>query len=319
MASLFFEPSTRTNFSFQSAMLRLGGGVFGFNDPNLTSVTKGESLKDSMIMISGYSDVIVCRHPHEGAAMAASLYSSCPVVNAGDGGHLHPTQTLTDLAAITSLRGTVEGLTVGLCGDLKNGRTVHSLIRALGLFGGVSLYLISPDELTVPEYLLRYMENSGLRHRHVRSLEPVIGELDVLYMTRIQRERFRDPKEYERHRGVYILNGEKLAGAKKDLIVLHPLPRVDEISPEVDSDPRAAYFLQARCGMYVRMALLLRLSLLPAEFSIPPHRPSARVCSNPNCVTAFESYLPPLSEDGRCGYCEQPVFTVNNEQLTTNN
>ncbi len=307
MASLFFEPSTRTNFSFQSAMIRLGGGVFGFSDPNATSVAKGETLKDTIIMVSGYADVAVIRHPREGTALAASLYSSCPVINAGDGGHLHPTQTLTDLATITRLRGSVDGLRIGLCGDLKNGRTVHSLLRALCRFQGIQIYLISPRELAVPPYLRDYMLKKRMSFIEVTSLEATLGQLDALYMTRIQKERFIDPLEYQRLKGVYVLNAQKLKLAKKDLLVMHPLPRVDEIHEEVDSDPRAAYFEQARFGMNIRMALLLHLveqGRRQPEFSCSP---GSRLCSNPNCITANESYLPPLEKDGVCGFCEHEL------------
>ena len=224
-ASLFFEPSTRTNFSFQTAMLRLGGTLFGFADPNSSSTAKGETLKDTIKMVSAYSDVIVMRNPREGAAKAASLYSEVPVINAGDGGHMHPTQTLTDLTTITKLRGGVDGLSVGLCGDLKNGRTVHSLIKALEKFKDIKFYLIAPPELAIPEYLRQFMKEHGMWYVEVTGLESVIPQLDVLYMTRIQRERFIDPLEYERCKGVYVLTRSKLERAKKDLLVMHPLPR----------------------------------------------------------------------------------------------
>ncbi len=309
MASLFYEPSTRTSFSFQSAMLRLGGGFFGFSDPNSSSVAKGESLKDTIVMCTGYADAVVMRHPREGAAMAASLYASSPIINAGDGGHLHPTQTLTDLSTLTMLRGEVANINVGLCGDLKNGRTVHSLIRALARFPGVCFYLISPRDLSIPSYLRDFMHEAGLRYYESSGLEAAIGQLDVLYMTRIQRERFTDPHEYERHKGVYVLNMSKLKNAKSDLVILHPLPRVDEIDPEVDDDPRAKYFLQAKCGMYIRMALLLEITkqgtLVPD--TVPINR-SGRVCKNPNCITAYEFYLPPaVKNDKYCAYCDKEI------------
>ncbi|MDR3207559.1 MAG: aspartate carbamoyltransferase [Oscillospiraceae bacterium] len=307
MGSLFYEPSTRTSFSFQAAMLRLGGGVFAMSDPGVTSVAKGESLKDTVIMCSGYADVIVIRHPGEGAALAASRYSRVPVVNAGDGGHLHPTQTLTDLAAISRLRGHVPGLRIGFCGDLKHGRTVHSLIRALSAFPGCSFFLISPRELAIPGYLRDFLGRSGQRYAEVTSLEDTLPELDALYMTRVQRERFADPAEYERHKGVYVLTGDKLRAARRELLILHPLPRVDEISPEVDGDPRAAYFEQARLGMYIRMALLMRLLDQPPS-PLPPltGEGGPRLCRNPNCITARERYLPALEAHGACAYCERP-------------
>jgi aspartate carbamoyltransferase catalytic subunit len=307
MASLFYEPSTRTNFSFQAAMQRLGGGVFGFSDPGASSVSKGESLKDTVIMCAGYADVLVMRNPREGAAKAASLYSDVPVINAGDGGHLHPTQTLTDLTTITYLRGGVDGMRVGLCGDLKNGRTVHSLITALSRFHDIVFYLISPRELAIPDYLRRFMQERKMRYYESSALEAAIPQLDVLYMTRIQRERFTDPLEYERLKGVYILNRSKLKNAKKDLLIMHPLPRVDEIATDVDGDPRAAYFTQARCGMFIRMALLLGLShmerIKPAQTQSGP----GRICANERCITGLESYLPPLEKNGCCAYCDREL------------
>ena len=306
IASLFYEPSTRTRFSFEAAMHRLGGGVFGFSDPSTTSAAKGETVKDTMIMVSGYADTIVCRHPREGFAAAAALYASCPVVNAGDGGHCHPTQTLTDLATITRLRGGIDGLKIGLCGDLKNGRTVHSLLHALCRFSGVQAYLISPRELAIPKYLRAKLEESGMKVFEVTGLEATIANLDVLYMTRIQKERFIDPLEYERLKGVYVLTRPKLKNAKKELLVLHPLPRVDEIRADVDDDPRAAYFTQAETGMYIRMALLLNTTRLERAYPPRNYPGGERTCGNPNCITAFESYLPPLtSPSGGCGYCEK--------------
>ena len=307
MASLFFEPSTRTNFSFQAAMQRLGGGVFGFNDPASTSASKGETMKDTMIMVSGYADVIVQRHPREGAALAASLYASCPIINAGDGGHWHPTQTLTDLATITHLRGKVDGICVGLCGDLKNGRTVHSLIRALSRFEGVQLMLISPRELAVPSYIHRFMRERGMKYVEATNLEASLGQLDVLYMTRIQRERFLDPLEYERLKGVYVLTAQKMRLAKPDMLVLHPLPRVDEIHPGVDDDSRAAYFRQAEIGMVIRQALLLHLALLPKITPPRNYPPGPRVCRYAGCITAYEGYLPPLTDNSACGFCEHEL------------
>ena len=311
-ASLFFEPSTRTNFSFQTAMLRLGGTTFGFADPRSSSTAKGETLKDTIKMVSAYSDVIVMRNPKEGAAKAASLYSEVPVINAGDGGHMHPTQTMADLTTITRLRGSVDGISIGLCGDLKNGRTVHSLIKALAKFNDIKFYLISPRELALPEYMRIFMRENGMRFTEVTNMEPVIPMLDVLYMTRIQRERFIDPLEYERNKGVYILSRRRLARAKRKLMVLHPLPRVDEIDVDVDDDPRAAYFEQARFGMYARMALLMDLANQGHKKPEPVEICTNPVCSNPNCITQTEgSYLPALTKviGGMecCAYCDKEL------------
>ncbi len=311
MASLFYEPSTRTNFSFQTAMLRLGGTVFGFADPNSSSVAKGETLKDTIKMVSGYADVIVMRTPWEGAAKAASLYSDVPVINAGDGGHMHPTQTTADLTTITRLRGSVDGLSVGLCGDLKNGRTVHSLIKALAKFRDIRFYLIAPRELAIPEYLRQFMRANDMPFVEVTGLEPVIPQLDVLYMTRIQRERFADPLEYERNKGVYVLTRAKLERARKELLVMHPLPRVDEIAVDVDDDPRAVYFQQARYGMFARMALLADLANQPRRTPASVEIGRGPVCRNPRCITQAEYYLPPLVKQTGgvdcCAYCDAPL------------
>ena len=306
--NLFYEPSTRTNFSFQTAMLRLGGSVFGFADPNSSSVAKGETLKDTIKMVSGYADVVVMRTPWEGAAKAASLYSNVPVINAGDGGHMHPTQTMADLTTITRLRGGVDGLSIGLCGDLKNGRTVHSLIKAMEKFKDVKFYLISPRELAVPEYIRTFMKAHNMWNVEVTGLEAVIPQLDVLYMTRIQRERFVDPLEYERNKGIYVLNRRKLDRAKKDLLVMHPLPRVDEIAVDVDDDPRAVYFDQARYGMFARMALLMDLANQPRLPQEPVEIGTKPVCHNPNCITQTQPYLPPLAKKvgdvDCCAFCD---------------
>lgn len=312
-ASLFYEPSTRTNFSFQAAMLRLGGGVFGFADPNSTSTAKGETLKDTIKMVSAYADVVVMRSPWEGAARAASLYSAVPVINAGDGGHMHPTQTMTDLTTITRLRGSVDGLCLGLCGDLKNGRTVHSLIKAMAKFRDVKFYLISPRELAVPDYIRSFMREQGMWFAEITGLESAIPQLDVLYMTRIQRERFLDPLEYERNKGVYVLTRRKLDRAKPDLLVMHPLPRVDEIAQDVDDDPRAVYFEQARCGMYARMALLEHLALQPRQETLPRVEiGTGPLCTNPRCITQTQPYLPPLTRNyggqRRCAFCDSLMF-----------
>ncbi|MCI2106431.1 MAG: aspartate carbamoyltransferase [Intestinimonas sp.] len=307
-ANLFYEPSTRTNFSFQAAMLRVGGSVFGFADPNSSSVSKGETLKDTITMVSGYADVVVMRNPKEGAAKAASLYSYVPVINAGDGGHMHPTQTAADLTTITRLRGGIDGLSIGLCGDLKYGRTVHSLIKALAKFDHIKFYLISPRELAVPEYIRRFMKENNQWNVEVTGLEAVIPQLDVLYMTRIQRERFTDPLEYERNKGIYILNRRKLDRARKDMLVMHPLPRVDEITQDVDDDPRAVYFEQARYGMFARMALLSDLANQERRRPDPVEIGTAPICSNPRCITQTERYLPPLVKENDgvtcCAYCD---------------
>jgi len=257
LATLFFEPSTRTRLSFEAAMLRLGGGVIGFAEPGSSSATKGESLADTIRTVSAYSDLIAMRNPKEGAALLASRFSTVPVINAGDGGHHHPTQTLTDLLTIKSLKGGLGGLRVGFCGDLKFGRTVHSLATGLARYAGNSLVFVSPPELRVPDFITKeLLEKEGVGYLESESLEAVLPELDVLYMTRVQKERFFNEEDYLRLKDSYILDPAKLRFAKKDLIVLHPLPRVNEIAVEVDSDPRAAYFAQARYGMFARMALM---------------------------------------------------------------
>jgi aspartate carbamoyltransferase catalytic subunit len=257
LATLFFEPSTRTRLSFEAAMLRLGGSYLGFADPAASSTVKGESLVDTIRTVASYADVIAMRSPKEGAALLASRYSGVPVINAGDGGHHHPTQTLTDLLTIRRLRGGFEGLTVGFCGDLKFGRTVHSLAKTLARYSGVKMVFVSPPELKTPEYITAGVLNkNGVAYTETARLENVIGDLDVLYMTRVQRERFLNEAEYIRLKDSYILTADKMTKAKRDMIVLHPLPRVNEIDVEVDDDPRAAYFKQIKSGMYVRMALL---------------------------------------------------------------
>ncbi|MBQ3219414.1 MAG: aspartate carbamoyltransferase [Clostridia bacterium] len=260
LATLFFEPSTRTRLSFESAMLSLGGSVLGFSDSNSSSSSKGESVADTIRVVSCYSDVIAMRHPKEGAPLVASLKSLVPIINAGDGGHNHPTQTLTDLVTIKSEKGRLDNLTVGFCGDLKFGRTVHSLISALSRYKGIKVILISPDELTIPDYVKHdVMDKNGMNYIETRSLEEVMPELDVLYMTRVQQERFFNEDDYLRLRDSYILTLEKLMTAKKDLSILHPLPRVNEIAVDVDDDPRACYFKQVANGRFVRMALIMKL------------------------------------------------------------
>lgn len=258
LATLFYEPSTRTRLSFEAAMQRLGGSVIGFSEPGSSSSKKGESLSDTIRTVSSYSDIIAMRHPKEGSAMYASYYSGVPLINAGDGGHYHPTQTLADLFTIKETKGKLNNMTIGLCGDLKFGRTVHSLIKTMSNFEGIKFVLISPEELRVPEYITHEVL-AGKEYKEVYSIEDCIEELDVLYMTRVQKERFFNEADYVRLKDSYILNMDKLKNAKKDLSILHPLPRVNEISKEVDADPRACYFNQVKYGMYIRMALILKL------------------------------------------------------------
>lgn len=261
LATLFFEPSTRTRLSFEAAMLELGGSVIGFAGADLSSAAKGESVADTVRTVECYADIIAMRHPKEGAALVASQHVDIPVINAGDGGHQHPTQTLTDLLTIHAMKGHFDNMTVGLCGDLKFGRTVHSLIRALSRYHNIKFVLISPVELKVPRYVKEDVLKNNERVSYVQyeRLEEVIGELDILYMTRVQKERFFNEEDYVRLRDSYILDTKKMELAKDDMIVMHPLPRVNEISVEVDRDPRAVYFKQARYGKYVRMALILRM------------------------------------------------------------
>ncbi|WP_318664514.1 aspartate carbamoyltransferase [Treponema sp.] len=261
LAALFFEPSTRTRLSFEAAMLRLGGTVEGFADASYTSTSKGESLADTIRVVSSYADVIAMRTPKEGAAFLASKYSACPVINAGDGGHFHPTQTLTDLLTIRSLKGSYENQTIGFCGDLKFGRTVHSLTQAMCRYPKNKFVFISPKELKVPDYMIEnILKPSGVEYVEAERLEDVMGDLDVLYMTRVQKERFFNEQDYIRLKDSYILDREKMKLAKNDMIVLHPLPRVNEIQPDVDDDPRAAYFKQVKYGMYARMALIAKVT-----------------------------------------------------------
>lgn len=260
LATLFYEPSTRTRLSFEAAMLNLGGSILGFSSADSSSASKGESVADTIRVISCYSDICAIRHPKEGAPLVASLHSSIPVINAGDGGHQHPTQTLTDLMTIKSLKGRFDSLTIGLCGDLKFGRTVHSLIESLARYQNIRFVLISPKELRVPDYIREdVLIAGGIDFIEVERLEEAMPELDILYMTRIQKERFFNEEEYMRMKGFYILDNDKMKLAKEDMLVLHPLPRVNEISVEVDSDPRAAYFRQAQYGVYIRMALIMNL------------------------------------------------------------
>ncbi len=316
IATLFFEPSTRTRMSFEAAMFELGGNVLSMSEAS-SSTAKGESVADTAKVISCYADIIAIRHPKEGAALVAAKNARVPVINAGDGGHCHPTQTLADLLTIRREKGRFEFLTVGLCGDLKYGRTVHSLIGALSRFEGIRFVLISPRELSLPEYVkTEVIEKNGLSFSEVSSLEEALPELDLLYMTRIQRERFEAPAEYERLKDSYILTPEKLALAREDCCVLHPLPRVNEISVAVDNDPRACYFKQVQNGKLMRMALILKL-LKEAE---KPERENSRGefllegkrCKNPRCILHTEQELPALLKKTaggvcRCIWCESAV------------
>ena len=260
LATLFYEPSTRTRLSFEAAMLNLGGSILGFSEASSSSASKGESVADTIRVVSSYADICAIRHPKEGAPLVASTYSSIPVINAGDGGHNHPTQTLTDLLTIKLLKGRLDHLTVGFCGDLKFGRTVHSLINAMVRYPNIKFVLISPDELKIPTYLREeVLDRNQIEYQEVKNLEAVMPELDLLYMTRVQKERFFNEEDYIRLKDSFILDAKKMAYAKSDMLVLHPLPRVNEIATEVDNDPRAVYFKQAEFGVYVRMALILIL------------------------------------------------------------
>lgn len=321
LATLFFEPSTRTRLSFEAAMYELGGNVIGFSSADSSSAAKGESVSDTAKMISCYADIIAMRHPREGAPLVAAKAASIPVINAGDGSHSHPTQTLTDLLTISREKGRLSNLTVGFCGDLKYGRTVHSLIAALSRYSGIKVVLISPDELKIPEYVKSDILNKcGMPYIETSSLEDAVTQLDVLYMTRIQRERFFDAAEYERLKDSYILTPEKLTDAKKDLCIMHPLPRVNEISVRVDSDPRACYFKQALNGKYIRMALILSL-LEQASKSDEKHTDESVVtgqyiCRNPRCITSCEQELTQSFKRGsdgvlRCEYCESEYSQKN--------
>ena len=320
LATLFFEPSTRTRLSFEAAMLELGGSVLGFSDSNSSSASKGESMADTAKVLSCYADIMAIRHPREGAPYVASNNATVPVINAGDGGHNHPTQTLADILTISREMGRLDNLTIGLCGDLKYGRTVHSLIEAMSRYPGVKFVLISPPELKVPGFIrFNVLERYGIPYEEVLSLDEAMPKLDVLYMTRIQRERFDSLEEYERLKDCYILNPSKMAMAKENMCVLHPLPRVNEISVAVDSDPRAAYFRQVLNGKYIRMALILKL-LEEAEKN--PVRQTVdtsgyltdRTCTNPKCICQVEQELPhlakltdPRANIYRCIYCEHKV------------
>lgn len=260
LATLFYEPSTRTRLSFEAAMLNLGGNILGFSSADSSSAAKGESIADTIRVVSSYADICAIRHPKEGAPYVASIHSSIPVINAGDGGHNHPTQTFTDLLTIKNLKGRLHTLTVGFCGDLKFGRTVHSLIGALARYENIRFVFISPEELRIPSYIREgVLEDNHIPYEEVRMLEDVMPQLDILYMTRVQKERFFNEEDYIRLKDTYILDMKKMSIAKEDMLILHPLPRVNEISTEVDNDPRAVYFKQAEFGVYVRMALIMKL------------------------------------------------------------
>ena len=311
LATLFFEPSTRTRLSFEAAMYELGGNVLSVAGAGVSSAAKGESISDTAKVVSCYADIIAMRHSLEGAALVAAESASIPVINAGDGGHCHPTQTLADLLTIYREKGSFDNLTVGICGDLKYGRTVHSLINALSRYKNIKFVLISPKELKLPEYILDVIKKSGMEYLETSSLEEALPSLDILYMTRIQRERFDDKAEYERLKNSYILDTEKMKLAKNDCSVLHPLPRVNEISVAVDDDERACYFKQALNGKYMRMALILKLLSL-SDGKKTGKSGTECVCKNSRCVTQTEQELHSrvkLSPDGkkRCVYCDSII------------
>jgi aspartate carbamoyltransferase catalytic subunit len=329
LGTLFYEPSTRTRLSFESAMLRMGGTVLGFSDASTSSVSKGESIADTIRTVSCYADIAAMRHPLEGAPRLASMYSDIPVINAGDGGHQHPTQTLTDLLTIKSIKNSLENHTIGLCGDLKFGRTAHSLIKALSRYPNNRFVLISPKELKIPDYIRKeVLQKNNIEFVEVETMEEAMDKLDILYMTRVQRERFFNEEDYIRLKDSYILDVDKLKKAKEDMIVLHPLPRVNEIAYEVDEDDRAHYFDQAKYGMFVRMALIMNLLGLSSSevafdkdesekvikkpgIKLHAVKRETRKCSNPRCITSTEETLPQSfyavdneKKEYRCGYCD---------------
>ena len=324
LATLFFEPSTRTRLSFEAAMIELGGSVIGFSSANSSSASKGESIADTAKVISCYADIIAMRHPKEGAPFVASQNATIPVINAGDGGHCHPTQTLADLLTISREKGRLNNLTVGFCGDLKYGRTVHSLIAALSRYTGIKLVLISPNELKIPGYVkYNVIEKNNMEYVETTDLEAALPELDILYMTRVQGERFADQDEYLRLRDSYILTIDKLSNAKSDLSILHPLPRVNEISVKIDDDPRACYFKQVYNGKMMRMALILKLleeaKANPLnnkfDYSGADYIVGDIKCKNPSCITSVEQELEQVfkvvdRENGvcRCIYCETKEY-----------
>lgn len=318
LATLFYEPSTRTRLSFTAAMMELGGNVLGFSDAKNTSVSKGETVEDTVRVVGNFVDVIAMRHPLEGAPYIASTVSKVPIINAGDGSHAHPTQTLTDLLTIKRELGHIDGITIGFCGDLKFGRTVHSLIKALSRYKDIKVILIAPDELRLPDYIKNDVcDKQGVNYREVATIEEVMGELDVLYMTRVQQERFLDLDEFERVKDSFVLDSAKMALAKEKMAVLHPLPRVNEIKPEVDDDPRAAYFRQVENGKFVRMALIYSLLKWKddPEHTMPQHpefyEDASLRCHNPKCMSNHENikHLFHKSESGviRCAYCDAKI------------
>ena len=328
LASLFFEASTRTRLSFESAMIKLGGGVISVPGAQISSISKGESIADTAKIVSCYSDIIAMRNPVEGSAYVLGQNASVPVINAGDGGHCHPTQTTADLLTIYRVMGRLENLKIGLCGDLLYGRTVHSLINAMNRYKGIKYVLISPKELSLPDYLKDKLDSDGVCYEEVESLEDAMPSLDVLYMTRIQRERFSDPAQYERLKNSYCLTKDKMNLAGEDMCLLHPLPRVNEISEKIDEDKRAYYFDQALNGRYMRMALILKLlrdnesfvNSIPAGTArhfVPDYIPekykgiaevNVHKCTNPKCITQTEQELDHISINGRCLFCEQKTI-----------
>ena len=319
LATLFFEPSTRTRLSFESAMLRLGGNVLGFSEASSSSASKGESVADTIRIVGNYSDIIAMRHPKEGAPVVAAEKSAVPIINAGDGGHCHPTQTLTDILTISSEKGRLDNLTIGICGDLKFGRTVHSLITAMVRYQNIKFILISPEELKLPGYIKKdVLEKNNIQYIETKDMEEYMQDLDILYMTRIQQERFENKEEYERLKNSYILDVEKIKNAKSDLIIMHPLPRVNEISVKVDKDPRACYFKQANYGKFIRMALILKL-LEDAKTDNKEQQEVIEIrndvkCKNTRCITTTEQELEQIfiltdkeNEVYRCKYCETAI------------
>lgn len=311
LGALFFEPSTRTRLSFTSAMMSLGGQVLGFDQAASSSVAKGETVADTIRMVSAYSDIIAMRHPKEGAPIVASKVATVPIINAGDGGHFHPTQTLTDLLTIHKKKGRFDNLVIGICGDLKYGRTVHSLIAAMSRYKNVSFVLISPEELRIPDYVKDdHLFTGGCEYVETENLESAIPSLDILYMTRIQAERFDSREEYERLKDSYELTAAKLAMAKEDLSIMHPLPRVTEINVDVDDDPRADYFDQAMYGRYIRMALILMLLGTKGidDRRMSGNRVAGKACQNPHCISRTERGIKRLFDEyGKCIYCDQYV------------
>lgn len=315
LATLFYEPSTRTRLSFTAAMMELGGSVLGFSDARSSSVSKGETIADTIRVISCFADIVAMRHPKEGAPLIAKSFSRIPIINAGDGGHNHPTQTLTDMLTIRRELGRFDHLTIGLCGDLKYGRTVHSLSKAMSRYEGTRFVLISPRELELPGYMLEEIAEKNIAYTSCATMEEAMPELDVLYMTRVQQERFSDPAEYERLKLAFVLDEEKMRLAKRDMIVLHPLPRVGEITEGVDTDPRAAYFRQVENGKYVRMALIYTLLSWHDQQDNIPNITEAQLsdhsCHNPHCITSTEPVAQRCYKDAkgvtRCAYCDHEM------------